>query len=427
MRAPDSAAPEPAGQRQEWQRGWRLVLASAVGFSFFSVLLAGTGLFFEPLGKEFGWNRSLLSAGPGIATLVTALLSPFYGALIDRMGSRRLALPGIVLVMASMSSFALANGSKVQWIALWVVFGVLLTSIKSTVWTTAVAGMFDKGRGLALGMTVAGTAVAQAVVPPLGNFLIEHFGWRGAFVWFGMGWGGLTLLLCALFLYDVHDRARRDAAKAGMAATARSTLHLPGLSPREALRSRAIWQLALSTFIVMVLTVGLGIHLFPILTEAGVTRANAAWLTALTGVAGIIGKLVTGALMDRFKPNWIGGVTMGVTAVTFIVLIWWIDSTAAVVFGLLVNGYAAGTKTQICAFLTAGYAGMRHFGAIYGVMAAMVAFASGLGPWLAGVVYDKSGGYGPFLWAGVFGCVISGVLLVTLPAYPKWEPGEVAG
>lgn len=420
MHAPGRALPDHTGQRAEWRRGWKLVLASAVGFSFFSVLLAGTGLFFGPLGKEFGWSRSLLSAGPGIATLVTALLSPFYGALIDRMGSRRLALPGIVLVMGAMSSFALANGSPLQWIALWVIFGVLLTTIKSTVWTTAVAGMFDEGRGLALGVTVAGTAAAQAIVPPLGNFLIEHAGWRGAFVWFGLGWGGLTLLLCALFFYDVRDRARSAAQAAGEAAPAQGALHLPGLTPRAALRSRAIWQLAASTFLVMALTVGLGIHLFPILTEAGVTRANAAWLTALTGVAGIVGKLVTGALMDRYKPNWIGGVTMGVTAVTFIVLIWWIDSTAAVIFGLLVNGYAAGTKMQICAFLTAGYAGMRHFGAIYGVMAAIVAFASGLGPWLAGVVYDKFGGYGPFLWAGVAGCIVSGVLLVRLPAYPKW-------
>ncbi|TCM19540.1 putative MFS family arabinose efflux permease [Novosphingobium sp. PhB165] len=426
MHAPDRVRPVPADQRQEWRSGWTLVLASSVGFSFFSVLLAATGLFFEPLGKEFGWSRSVLSAGPGIATFVTALLSPFYGALIDRMGSRRLALPGIVLVMISMSAFALANGSEVQWLVMWGVFGLVVTSIKSTVWTTAVAGLFEKGRGLALGVTVAGTAVAQAVVPPLGNFLIDYTGWRGAFVWFAIGWGGLTLLLCALFLYDVHDRARRAAQKSGGVVAARSTLHLPGLTPREALRSRAMWQLGLSTFLVMVLTVGLGIHLFPILTEAGVTRTNAAWLTALTGVAGIIGKLVTGALLDRYRPNWIGGVTMGVTAVTFLVLIGAINSTAAVIFGLLVNGYAAGTKTQICAYLTAGYAGMRHFGAIYGVMAAMVAFASGLGPWLAGVVYDKAGNYGPFLWAGVIGCVVSGLLLVTLPAYPKWEEREQA-
>lgn len=419
MEALKEVGEKPAGPWAEWRRGWKLVLASAVGFSFFSVLLAGTGLFFEPLRKEFGWNRSLLSAGPAIATLVTALLSPFYGALIDRVGSRRLALPGIVMVMASMSAFAFASGSRAQWIVLWVIFGILLTTIKSTVWTTAVAGMFDKGRGLALGMTVAGTAVAQAVVPPLGNFLIEHSGWRGAFIWFALGWGGLTLLLCMLFLYDAHDNARRAALKAGKAEAADQALQLPGLSLREALRSRAIWQLAASTFVVMGLTVGLGIHLFPILTEAGVSRASAAWLTGLSGLAGIVGKLVTGLLMDRYRSNWIGGVTMGITAVTFLVLIWWIDSSAALIFGLLVNGYAAGTKMQICAFLTAAHAGMRHFGAIYGAMSALVAFASGLGPWLAGVVYDTSGDYGPFLWAGVVGCIVSGALLVTLPRYPE--------
>lgn len=409
------------GQLQEWKSSWTLVLASAIGFSFFSVLLAATGLFIGPLSREYGWSRSLLSAGPGIATAITALLSPFYGALIDRLGSRRLALPGVVAVMAATSAFALANGSEVQWILLWVLFGVIVTSIKSTIWTTAVAGVFEKGRGLALGITVAGTAMAQAIVPPLGNFLIEQFGWRGAFVWFGLGWGGLTLLICALFLYDAHDRAVRAAMLAGKAVGARAEVRLPGLTKAEALRSRPLWQVAISTFVVMLLTIGLGIHLFPILTESGVSRTNAAWLSSLTGVAGIVGKLATGVLLDRFRPNWIGGITMGITAVTFLLLITSLDSMAAIIVALVVNGYAAGTKMQICAFLAAGYAGMRNFGAIYGTMSAIVALASGLGPFIAGLVYDYSGGYGPFLWAGVIGCTLGGALLITLPPYPRWS------
>lgn len=408
-------------QAQEWRTGWTLVLASSIGFSFFSVLLAATGLFFGPLGKEFGWSRSLLSAGPGIATIVNAVLSPFYGALIDRMGSRRLALPGIVAVIGATCAFSLVNGSPTQWIILWVVLGVLLTTIKSTIWTTAVAGVFEKGRGLAIGLTVAGTAMAQAVVPPLGNFLIEQTGWRGAFIWFGLGWGGLTLLLCYLFLYDAHDRIVRAATAAGTTASRRGMVRLPGLTRGEALRSRPLWQVAASTFVVMLLTIGLGIHLFPILTESGVSRSNAAWLSSLGGIAGIVGKLVTGALLDRFRPNWIGGLTMGVTAVTFFVLLTAIGSTPAVIFALIVNGYAAGTKMQICAFLTAGYAGMRNFGAIYGMMSAIVALASGMGPFIAGLVYDHAGGYGPFLWAGVIGCTLGGALLITLPAYPRFE------
>jgi len=412
--------PKEPTQAQEWKTGWTLVLAASIGFSFLSVLLAGTGLFMQPLSREFGWSRSLLSAGPGIATFTSAVLSPFYGVLIDRVGSRRLALPGIVAVMGSTCAFALANGSQVQWIALWLVFGLLITTIKSTIWTAAVAGVFTRGRGLALGCTVSGTALAQAIVPPLGNFLIEEVGWRGAFVWFGLGWGGVSLLLCFLFLYDAHDRATRS----GKAPGPRSSAHLPGLTRQEALRSRPLWQVAISTFVIMLLTIGLSIHLFPILTESGISRGSAAWLTSLTGVAGIVGKLATGALLDRYRPNWIGGLTMGVTAVTFFLLTVAMNSTVAIVFALLVNGYAAGTKMQICAYLTVGYAGMRHFGAIYGLMSALVALASGLGPLVAGAIYDGFGGYEPFLWAGTVGCLLGGSLLVTLPAYPNWAEAD---
>jgi hypothetical protein len=50
--------------KQEWRSGWTLVLAASLGFSFFSVMLASTGLFMGPLGEEFGWSRTLLSSGP---------------------------------------------------------------------------------------------------------------------------------------------------------------------------------------------------------------------------------------------------------------------------------------------------------------------------------------------------------------------------
>lgn len=408
---------------QEWKSGWTLVLASAVGFSFFSVLLAGTGLFMEPLARDFGWSRTLLSAGPSIATAVTAVLSPFYGALIDKFGTRKMALPGILVTIASVAAFSFANGSAAQWILLWLIFGLVSTSIKSTVWTAAVAGVFSQGRGLALGVTVAGTAVAQTLVPPVGNFLIEEVGWRGAFVWLALGWGGLTFLVCWLFLFDVHDRTKARLRREGSGGQGEApvAVNLPGLTTAEAWRNTALWRVAISTFIVMLLTIGLGIHLFPILTEAGISRENAAWLTSLTGIAGIVGKLVTGVLLDRYRPNWIGGLTMGVTAIAFFLLIDGIRSFGLIIFAMLVNGYAAGTKMQICGYLTAGYGGMKNFGKIYGAIAALVALASGLGPVLAGLIYDIAGGYGPFLVVGAIGCVIGGSLLVSLPAYPRWE------
>ena len=54
--------------RQEWKSDWTLVLASSMGFSFFSVMLSTTGLFMEPVSRELGWTRTLYASGVSIAT-----------------------------------------------------------------------------------------------------------------------------------------------------------------------------------------------------------------------------------------------------------------------------------------------------------------------------------------------------------------------
>lgn len=402
----------------EFRAHWPLVLAASVGFSFFSVMMASTGLFFEPLTREFGWSRTILSSGPSISSILTAVLGPFLGALIDRFGSRKVVLPGLILTIVSIASFGLATGSEGQWVFLWVVFGIVAVSIKSTAWTAAVLGVFRKSSGLALGLVLSGTAVSQIVLPPLGNWLIAQFGWRLAFLILGAGWGGVTFLLCFFFLFDAHDRRARDD---GAESVTSESDALPGLGSREALRDPALWRIGVSNFVVMALTMGLTIHLFPILTEAGIDRSTAAWLTSLSGVAAIVGKLTTGWLLDRLRPNWVGGITLAAAALAFLLLVQGIRSPALIVVAMLVNGYAAGTKTQITGLMTAKYGGMRNFGKIYGVMSALMALAAGVGPTLAGVTYDQFGGYSIFLIAGAVGCLLGGILMITLPAYPDWE------
>lgn len=415
---------EPATSRKEWRSGWALVLACFVGFSFFSLPTASLGMFMQPIGDEFGWGRTLISAGTSISSVVTALLSPFFGILIDRYGSRRLALPGLVLTSLAIASIALANGSAWQWLAIWSFYALISISVKTTVWTAAVSGTFSRGRGLALGLTLSGTAAAQIIAPPLSNWLIDAYGWRMAYVWLGLGWGGFALLLSWLFLYDAHDR-KRDAAKAGAAEAAAP--ELTGLTVAEAWRSRALWAIAVSTFLMMLLSLGLQIHQVSILTGIGVSRTNAAWLAGLFGVAGIVGKLVTGWLLDRFpSANWIGAVTLSANGLAFAMLLLAEPTPALIVAAIVINGYSAGCKLQICTLLTSRYGGMRNFGKIYGAMTSVVALGSGLGPMVAGFIFDVTGGYGPFLIAGVIGCVISGALILTLPASPITPPADKA-
>jgi predicted MFS family arabinose efflux permease len=411
-------ATRPATAREEWKAGWTLVLTSFIGFLFFSAMFSSMSVLMGPISEEFGWSRTLVSAGLSISSITTALLSPFFGVLIDRYGTRRLALPGLMVSMFAIASFSLSNGSAVLWLGMWIGYAIISLSVKTTIWTAAVAGTFDKARGLALAIALAGATGAHAIMPPLANVLVEAFGWRMAFVWIGFGMGSVALVLSWLFLYDAHDRQK--AANKASGGEGADRPEFPGLTLAEAWRSSALWRIGISILVIMALTIGLLVHQIEILVEVGVSRTNAAWLAGLAGAVGILGKLVTGLLLDRFRGNWVGGITMTSAALAFAILLTAAQSTPLLIFAMLVNGYTAGAKLHIASYLTVQYSGMRNFGKIYGLVTSMVSLGSGLGPVLAGAIYDLSGDYRAFLIAGTVGLVLSGLMLFSLTKYPVW-------
>lgn len=410
--------------RAEWRAQWKLVMAASVGVSFFSFMSPALGLFMQPLQDAFGWSRTQISMGMTFGAVITVLGSPFVGSLIDRWGSRRLALPGLVLTALLIAAFGLADGSIGQWIGLWLAFGVLSLAVKTTVWSTAVAGVFSASRGLALGVTLSGTALAQVIVSPLGNWLIDTQGWRAAFVWLGLGWGAVALLFSVLFLFDIHDqkREREKAAGPGFIEAA----ELPGLTIPQAMRDTSLWRVALATLLTLFVTIAVSVHQFPIVVETGLTRADAAWIGSLVGVAGILGKVITGWLLDRFHARWVGGLTLASTALVYPLLIKGYAPAWLVVFAIVVSGYTAGTKIQLCNYLTARYAGIRNYGAIFGFMASMIALAGALGPLLGGIVFDRAGSYAPLLWTGTAISLVSGALIFSLGKYPQWPEANPA-
>lgn len=397
-----------------------MVMAACIGMSFHSITTYSFGLFIEPLATEFGWGRSEVSSGLSIAALLSVPLAPLLGAMVDRWGSRRLALPGIVMTGLCMASFAFANGTVMQWLGLWMAYAILSVGVNSTVWAAAISGVFTSARGLALGVTLSGAALAQVFAPPLTQWLIDSYGWRAAFIALGLGWGTPALLLCTFFLYDAHDRVKSEIRPGHSDKPAVRPL-LPGLSIGEALRSLALLRIGAATLIMMVLSIGVIVHQVPILTEIGVTRQTAAYLAGLTGIAGLVGKLVTGYLMDRIDAGLISSLTMGIAALAFIMLLEPSRTPPMIVMAMLILGYSSGSKFQICAYQTSRYAGMRNFGKIFGVMSCLVALGAGLGPFFAGLIYDWFGSYGPLVMIGIPASLLSGLLLFRLGPYPEWR------
>lgn len=149
------------------------------------------------------------------------------------------------------------------------------------------------------------------------------------------------------------------------------------------------------------------------------SRQTAAFLAGLTGVASIVGKLMTGYFLDRLDAGIVGSLTMAVCSLSFVLLLLPIQSLPVIVAAMLILGYSNGCKFQICAFQTAHYAGLRHFGKIFGVMSCLVALGAGLGPLIAGLLYDLYGSYQPLLIAGIAASLLSGVLLYGLGSRPE--------
>ncbi|GGC15221.1 MFS transporter [Novosphingobium endophyticum] len=410
---------------EEFRQHWKLILAAAAGFSFTVVITSSTGLFIAPISDEFGWSRTLVSSGISITAILTFVFSPLFGVFIDKWGVRRLAIPGLALMVCVIASLSQLDGSTWMWFTIWTAYAVTALMTKSTVWTASVNSTFKAGRGLALGLVLSGSALAQAFTPMYAEYLIRVYGWRMAFIVLAVTWGTVAILLCLLWLKDGYEISRkmRDAAQAAGRA-AGTLLDVPGLSVREAMRDPALWRIAISTFIIMTVTIGLVVHQIPILTEIGVDRRTAALYALPAGLAGIAGKLITGWLLDHFPARWVGGLTIGVTSLSFLLLLLPHAPTWAIVTALMINGYAGGTKLQLVGFLTAAYSGMRQFGTIFGIMASLIAAGSGLGPVVAGLIYDIWQSYAPGLWGGFLLTLLSAILLFGLGPYPDWAAEE---
>lgn len=417
--------PQTLSQIEEWRRYWPLVLATFLGVAVPSIAIISIGVFVEPLSREFGWSRTEISAGITLAALMTIPLSPLMGALIDRWGGRRLALPGLAVTALAIAGLSFANGSFVQWMAIWFGYGLAVMLVKMTLWTAAIAGTFYAGRSMALSLTLSGSAMVAIVIPPLAEWLIGSFGWRTAYIGLAAVFGIPALVTSYFFLYDARDRARVARASAPD-DTPPEPVRLQGLSVAEALRSFALYRIAGASLITLLLSAAFIVHQFPILTESGVSRQNAAMLASLAGVASIVGKLVTGWLMERFDGGLIGCFTNVVLALAMLLLMEPFRTPATIVLAMLIVGYSNGTKLQICVYLTSIYAGMLNYGKIFGVMASIIAVAGGIGPLVGGLIYDLSGEYDLLIFAGIPTSVIAGLLLLRLGPYPEWAPSHAA-
>jgi predicted MFS family arabinose efflux permease len=255
------------------------------------------------------------------------------------------------------------------------------------------------------------------------RWLIDVVGWRLAYVYMGLGWSALLLFFVVFFFFDSTDRFRLARKSAGQSPHA--TPILPGLTFREAIRDRSFQKLAVASLLVSMAVVGTAVHLVPILTLRGLSREAAAGVLSVLGIASALGKLGTGWLFDRMNARVIAAFCLALPAVPLLMLALTPEGQI-VPLGLAVGsvallGFAIGAELSVTAYLTTRYVGLRAFGQNYAIISSIMATSSGVAPLVAGLIYDRTGGYVPLLFGGIPAALIAALLILALGPFPVWK------
>ncbi len=376
------------------REGCAVIPASAlgVGVGLLGLPILTIGLFMGPLHADFGWSRAEIAGASTCINLATILAAPFIGSLCDRIGVRRVALASLISLTLGFFALSVMNGSLLMYYTVWFLLSAGGVGTSGIVWTRAIGTYFERNRGLALGLTLTGTAFAALLAPLTLGPLIANVGWRSGF----LALSGVSFLTIPVTYFFFRERFadRSSNTIAGHIAK--------GVSLAQAVRQANFWKIGVGIFL---LVLGMGsclVHFVPMAVDAGVPLDVARHLFAVIGLAMLFGRIAIGALLDRYNPIHVSSVALAVPALACVLLLQEpFSPTVSAGIAAAIFGFSAGAEVDILAFLVARYFGLRSYGAIYGCQLAFFAAGSGVGGVLTGHIRDVSGSYHPALMGGV--------------------------
>lgn len=385
---------------------WWVVLGAVMGLIVGNgpLMQFSFGVFLKPLTDSFGSDRATISGALLVGLVLTGLFTPLAGRLVDRFGVRAVALPAIVLFSIALASLALVPQSPYAFIAMYGLTGIIAAGQTPLPYAKAVAGAFEHRRGLALGVSMAGVGLGTAIVPQIAQALITAFGWRFAYV----GLGAFTFV-CAF--PAVYAFLREPLPLSALAAA-----QVPGLTGREALGTKQFWYLAIIFFAVAAASAGTIAHVVPILTDHGVPPQIATSAISTAGLALIAGRLLAGYLLDRIFAPYVA-LVLFLVPLLGICLIYFATTPVLAITATVCVGLGLGAEVDLIAFLLSRYLGMRSFGEIYGYLFAVFMLGSGLGPFLMGLSFTRTGSYGTAIVGFAIGLVLASALILLFGPY----------
>jgi MFS family permease len=384
--------------------GWRVAAASAATLSFAAYVPYAFPIFLKPLSDEFSWSREAISSAYGINAMMTALCAAPLGYLIDRLGPRTIIPLFLALFGCVFASLAALTSDIRQLYLVFALLGVLVTGMLPIAFARTVCSWFERRRGLAIAVAISGGSIGGLVQPPVVQALFDTVSWRAT-----------CLILGSLVLFVGAPLARRFIRERA-AARAPAGVSADSATVRRALSSRAFWTVTVVFFCSTLLQYGAVVHLSALLTDRGVPASRAALALSAFGLASLLGRLVTGFLIDRFFAARIACVALAVASIGCVLLAGVQTFTMGIVAALLI-GFGTAGETDVVPFLFTRYFGLRSCSTLYGLAWIASALGAAAGPMLMGRAFDATGSYEALLVGVAVVTFGAATLMLTMPRY----------
>lgn len=373
--------------------GWWIVLVcTLIMATLFTLLLSCISLFIVPITEDLGISRSAFGGFSTILSILGMILSPVAGKVLATKNTRVIMSSALLVAVLGYTCLSFVNNVPLLY-ALGVIIGIGSAFSTTVPIAIILTRWFVKSRGTAMSITFAGSSIGAMILSPVITNIITSSGWRMAFRYLGLGM--LVILVPMAFLILRSDPADKGLKPLG-AEEVKSSSGAPtgvvetGVPLKDLQKTPVFWIYVVAIF-VMLLTMGAMYHMAPHVT-ALIDAATAAKFVSIYSAIAIFGKLIMGAVFDKFGVKagiLLGTVSMGLTFVFLLVA----KSFALLLPVALFYGLGSAHGTIFPPTLTSRLFGTKYYGETFGFVNAFASLSMAVNNLVMAAAYDATGAY----------------------------------